>query len=129
MPALNSPTTSKRFNRGRMPAGVTLACGVMTVTLSPTITPSALASALPRMMPKPPGRRSSSVPCDHLATDIGHLLLFVRQDALDQGAANQRGMIQHRLAADVRRSALDPRILQRPAPALPANFPAARSSD
>ncbi|MOA47923.1 hypothetical protein D3C78_1706030 [compost metagenome] len=45
MPILNTPVTVNCFRRGIMPAGVTLPCGVISVTLSPTSTPSARASS------------------------------------------------------------------------------------
>ena len=62
MPISNTPTTWKLFTRGSVPAGVTVPCGVMTTTLSPTPTPSARASSAPSTMPKAPGRRSASDP-------------------------------------------------------------------
>src|SRR5438552_4106920 len=62
MPISNSPTTRKLFTRGSVPAGVTVPCGVMTTTLSPTRAPSARASSAPSTMPKPSGLRSASAP-------------------------------------------------------------------
>ncbi len=44
---------------------------------------------------------------NHLAADVGNLLLLLRQNALHQRAADQRSMIQHRFAANKGGAALD----------------------
>ncbi len=53
-------------------------------------------------------------PLNHLAADVGHLSFLGRQNPLDQRAADQRGVIEHRLSANVGRAAGDPRIFQGP---------------
>jgi hypothetical protein len=59
---LEQPTTVKVFRRGTTPAGVTTPCGAISVTRSPTKTPSARASSEPRMMLKLSGCKASSWP-------------------------------------------------------------------
>jgi len=61
-PTRKTPVTVKRLMRGNMPAAVTVACGVMTVILSPGATPSFFASSCPNTMPKLPGVNASSLP-------------------------------------------------------------------
>ena len=49
----------------------------------------------------------------HLAADVRHLPFLRRQNTLNQRAADQRGVVEHRLAPDVGRAALDLGIAQR----------------
>ena len=51
MPESKRPTTTKRLTRGTMPTAVGVAIGEMTLTGSPTSSPSWRATSLPTMMP------------------------------------------------------------------------------
>ena len=59
-PESNVPTTVNCFNRGTTPAGVTCPCGAISVTFSPSATPSARASSPPSTMPNSPSASALS---------------------------------------------------------------------
>jgi hypothetical protein len=59
-PESNEPTTVNCFRRGTTPAGVTCPCGAISVTFSPSATPSARASSPPSMIPNSPSASAVS---------------------------------------------------------------------
>src|SRR5881628_2378896 len=112
MPISYTPTTRKLFTLGSVPAGVTVPCGVMTTTLSPTRAPSARASSAPSTMPNPSGLIGERARA-HMAAEIGDRVLERGVDAADQRAAIDFSRREHRLSEDVRRRGLDPGVRPR----------------
>jgi hypothetical protein len=109
---LEQPTTLKLLTRGSVPAGVTVPCGVIATTVSPTRTPSARASSAPSTMPNSPALRSASEP-RACAADVGDRVLARRVDAAHEHAAVDVAGRQHRLAGDERRGAGHARVAER----------------
>ena len=113
MPTSKMPTILNDFSRGTTPAGVTVPCGAISVTLSPTKTRSMRARSAPRTTPNSPGRRSSRLPLLIVLPKLGDAVLLVGQDAAHQRPLDAAVEDEHRLRLDERGGGADVRMLRR----------------
>jgi hypothetical protein len=113
----------KVFRRGTTPAGVTTPCGAISVTRSPTKTPSARASSEPRMMLKLIRLQGVEATALHVRAEVGDPVLEIRQDAAHQRAAHRLPVGEHPCActkgAAAKHLRLSGSLLRDPLPSRP----------
>lgn len=119
----------KVFRRGTTPAGVTTPCGAISVTLSPTKTPSARELRTEDDVERI-GRQQIKTAALHMRAEIGNLVFLVGQDATHQRAAHRLPVGEHALRLHEGRRCGDARLLRRlPGNALPASHFAVGTAD